>query len=128
MWLQDSAGTACSWQGLCKHGGAAACLLPFHVLCVLWLVCLLLHSLPIALAAPTLSAYAWLPSVLTTWSHHLSFQQHLSFHPQDNLQTELAERDWGVQQVLTSANWGGVVGNFFTGGLNLQVRSRGLMH
>jgi fatty acid desaturase (delta-4 desaturase) len=26
-----------------------------------------------------------------------------------------------VQQVLTSANWGGVVGNFFTGGLNLQV-------
>ncbi|PNH07823.1 putative Delta(5) fatty acid desaturase C [Tetrabaena socialis] len=31
------------------------------------------------------------------------------------------ERDWGVQQVLTSANWGGVVGNFFTGGLNLQV-------
>jgi len=41
---------------------------------------------------------------------------------QDNLHTELAERDWGVQQVLTSANWGGVVGNFFTGGLNLQVR------
>jgi len=27
----------------------------------------------------------------------------------------------GVQQVLTSANWGGVVGNFMTGGLNLQV-------
>jgi hypothetical protein len=40
---------------------------------------------------------------------------------QENLNTELAERDWGVQQVLTSANWGGVVGNFFTGGLNLQV-------
>jgi fatty acid desaturase (delta-4 desaturase) len=40
---------------------------------------------------------------------------------QDNLQTELAERDWGVQQVLTSANWGGVIGNFFTGGLNLQI-------
>jgi fatty acid desaturase (delta-4 desaturase) len=40
---------------------------------------------------------------------------------QDNLNQELAERDWGVQQVLTSANWGGVVGNFFTGGLNLQV-------
>ncbi len=34
------------------------------------------------------------------------------------------ERDWGVQQLLTSANWGGVVGNFFTGGLNLQVRGR----
>lgn len=41
---------------------------------------------------------------------------------QENLNQELAERDWGVQQVLTSANWGGVVGNFFTGGLNLQVR------
>ena len=35
--------------------------------------------------------------------------------------TDLAERDWGVQQIVTSANWGGVVGNFFTGGLNLQV-------
>ena len=32
-----------------------------------------------------------------------------------------AERDWGRQQVLTSADWGGVVGNVFTGGLNLQV-------
>lgn len=39
----------------------------------------------------------------------------------DNLMTELAQRDWGVQQVLTSANWGGVIGNFFTGGLNLQI-------
>jgi hypothetical protein len=27
----------------------------------------------------------------------------------------------GCVQVLTSANWGGVIGNFFTGGLNLQV-------
>jgi acyl-lipid (7-3)-desaturase (Delta-4 desaturase) len=32
-----------------------------------------------------------------------------------------ATRDWGVQQVLTSANWGGVIGNFMTGGLNLQI-------
>jgi len=31
------------------------------------------------------------------------------------------ERDWGVQQILTSSNWGGSVGNFFTGGLNLQI-------
>jgi hypothetical protein len=36
---------------------------------------------------------------------------------QSELLKELAERDWAVQQVLTSANWGGVVGNFFTGGL-----------
>ena len=34
---------------------------------------------------------------------------------------DAAGRDWGRQQVLTSADWGGVVGNFFTGGLNLQV-------
>jgi fatty acid desaturase (delta-4 desaturase) len=34
---------------------------------------------------------------------------------------EAWERDWGVQQVVTSADWGDRVGNFFTGGLNLQV-------
>ena len=32
-----------------------------------------------------------------------------------------AERDWGVQQVLASCSWGGALGNFFTGGLNLQI-------
>jgi hypothetical protein len=41
---------------------------------------------------------------------------------QATLDEEIDERDWGMQQVLTSANWGGVIGNFFTGGLNLQVR------
>lgn len=40
---------------------------------------------------------------------------------QDSLRMDTLERDWGVQQVLTSANWGGVIGNFFTGGLNLQI-------
>eukprot|EP00892_Ulva_mutabilis_P003155 jgi/Ulvmu1/12840/UM098_0025.1 len=39
----------------------------------------------------------------------------------ENLAEDYGTRDWGVQQVLTSANWGGVVGNFMTGGLNLQV-------
>jgi len=34
---------------------------------------------------------------------------------------EAWERDWGVQQLVTSADWGGKIGNFFTGGLNLQV-------
>lgn len=34
---------------------------------------------------------------------------------------DAAGRDWGRQQLMTSANWGGVVGNFFTGGLNLQI-------
>jgi fatty acid desaturase (delta-4 desaturase) len=30
-------------------------------------------------------------------------------------------RDWGIQQLVTSANWGGVFGCFMTGGLNLQI-------
>ena len=34
---------------------------------------------------------------------------------------EAWERDWGVQQLVTSADWGGKIGNFFTGGLNLQI-------
>lgn len=38
-----------------------------------------------------------------------------------NLSEAYTTRDWGVQQVLTSANWGGSVGNFMTGGLNLQI-------
>lgn len=38
-----------------------------------------------------------------------------------NLAVPYDVRDWGVQQVLTSANWGGAVGNFMTGGLNLQI-------
>lgn len=41
------------------------------------------------------------------------------------LLTELTERDWCEQQVLASANWGGHIANFFTGGLNLQVRALG---
>ena len=39
----------------------------------------------------------------------------------ESLNEPFDSRDWGVQQVLTSANWGGVIGNFFTGGLNLQI-------
>lgn len=38
-----------------------------------------------------------------------------------NTPGEAADRDWGLQQVLTSADWGGRFGNFMTGGLNLQV-------
>lgn len=32
-----------------------------------------------------------------------------------NLTTPMGVRDWGEQQVLTSANWGGAIGNFMTG-------------
>ncbi|CAG9463863.1 unnamed protein product [Pedinophyceae sp. YPF-701] len=39
----------------------------------------------------------------------------------ENLYQPVDSRDWAEQQVLTSSNWGGVVGNFFTGGLNLQI-------
>ncbi len=58
-------------------------------------------------------------------SHNVPETKSLDPGPtRDNLDTPAVERDWGVQQVLTSANWGGLVGNFFTGGLNLQVRRR----
>ena len=33
-----------------------------------------------------------------------------------------AQSDWGMWQVVTSASWGGAVGSFFSGGLNLQAR------
>jgi fatty acid desaturase (delta-4 desaturase) len=29
--------------------------------------------------------------------------------------------DWARQQILTSTSWGGRIGSFFTGGLNLQI-------
>ena len=35
-------------------------------------------------------------------------------------QTPLSD-DWAVAQVENSANWGGAIGNFFTGGLNYQI-------
>lgn len=41
--------------------------------------------------------------------------------PAQVLLADLSERDWCEQQVLASANWGGPIANFFTGGLNLQV-------
>lgn len=61
-------------------------------------------------------------------SHNVPETKSLDAGPtRDNLEQPATVRDWGVQQVLTSANWGGVVGNFFTGGLNLQVGTiRGL--
>ena len=46
---------------------------------------------------------------------HLPARAALLAHPAP------AGRDWGLQQVLASANWGGKVANFVTGGLNLQI-------
>lgn len=41
------------------------------------------------------------------------------------LTTPIDERDWAVQQVTTSADYGGAISNFMTGGLSLQaVRER----
>lgn len=55
-------------------------------------------------------------------SHNVPESKPLDKGPtQDSLLQGTLERDWGVQQLLTSANWGGVIGNFFTGGLNLQI-------
>ncbi|KAF8070962.1 acyl-lipid (7-3)-desaturase [Scenedesmus sp. PABB004] len=56
-------------------------------------------------------------------SHNVPESKPLDDGPaQASLEQDIDERDWGLQQVLTSANWGGVVGNFMTGGLNLQAR------
>lgn len=37
------------------------------------------------------------------------------------LTTPIDERDWAVQQVTTSADYGGAISNFMTGGLSLQA-------
>ena len=55
-------------------------------------------------------------------SHNVPESKPLEKGPtQESLLQDTLDRDWGVQQLLTSANWGGVIGNFFTGGLNLQI-------
>jgi fatty acid desaturase (delta-4 desaturase) len=36
-------------------------------------------------------------------------------------QMNLGEGDWARQQIVTSTSWGGVIGSFFSGGLNLQI-------
>ena len=40
------------------------------------------------------------------------------------LTTPIDERDWAVQQVTTSADYGGAISNFMTGGLSLQAVRR----
>jgi fatty acid desaturase (delta-4 desaturase) len=34
---------------------------------------------------------------------------------------DTAKKDWAVQQIETSTSWGGAIGSFFSGGLNLQI-------
>eukprot|EP00878_Enallax_costatus_P021083 GHUV01022305.1.p1 GENE.GHUV01022305.1~~GHUV01022305.1.p1 ORF type:complete len:517 (+),score=135.46 GHUV01022305.1:3007-4557(+) len=91
----------------------------------------LLLGLPALLHGPAAAligtaAYTLAQSIVlsTTFavSHNVSESKPLEEGPaQATLDEELEDRDWGLQQVLTSANWGGVVGNFMTGGLNLQI-------
>lgn len=85
---------------------------------------LLLHGPQAALigaAAYTLTQSIVLSATFAV-SHNVPESKPLQEGPtQATLDEEIDERDWGVQQVLTSANWGGVIGNFFTGGLNLQI-------
>lgn len=55
-------------------------------------------------------------------SHNIPEAKPLDANPtRTAMEQQMIDRDWGAQQILTSANWGGVVGNFFTGGLNLQI-------
>lgn len=72
------------------------------------------------------AAYTFMQSVVlaTTFavSHNIPETKALTAEAtRTAMDVDFRTRDWGLQQVLTSANWGGVVGNFFTGGLNLQV-------
>ncbi|KAL6756900.1 fatty acyl delta4 desaturase [Haematococcus lacustris] len=92
---------------------------------LLWAIPLALHG-----GAATVSgaaAYIFTQSIVLAGtfavSHNVPESKPLDAGPtRDALYGQSTfERDWGVQQVLTSANWGGVVGNFFTGGLNLQI-------
>nr|AFO64943.1 chloroplast delta-6 fatty acid desaturase [Chlamydomonas sp. ICE-L] len=82
------------------------------------------HGLTAALVGS--ASYLFVQGVVlaTTFavSHNVPESKPVQAGPtQDILYTETLERDWAVQQILTSANWGGVIGNFFTGGLNLQI-------
>ena len=82
------------------------------------------HGLTAALVGS--ASYLFVQGVVlaTTFavSHNVPASKPVQAGPtQDILYTETLERDWAVQQILTSANWGGVIGNFFTGGLNLQI-------
>lgn len=86
----------------------------------------LLHGWRAALVGA--AAYSTSLSILLAMmffvSHNVPENKALPGGVQDTkkvLLTELTERDWCEQQVLASANWGGHIANFFTGGLNLQI-------
>lgn len=84
----------------------------------------LLHG-PSAALIGAASYYATQGVVLASTfavSHNVPESKPLLTGPaRESLMQDTLDRDWGVQQLLTSANWGGVIGNFFTGGLNLQI-------
>ncbi|KAG2496097.1 hypothetical protein HYH03_005700 [Edaphochlamys debaryana] len=91
----------------------------------------LMYGVPLMLHGPAAMLSGALASVFTQGvvlsttfavSHNVAEAKPLDAGPtRDNLDVPAVERDWGVQQVQTSANWGGVIGCFFTGGLNLQI-------
>jgi len=37
------------------------------------------------------------------------------------MEADAVKTDWARQQIETSTSWGGVIGSFMTGGLNLQI-------
>lgn len=91
---------------------------------LLWVVPTILHGGSAALIGGC--AYIFTQSVVlaTTFavSHNVAETKAIEEGPtRTNLDVDFVTRDWGLQQVLTSANWGGVIGNFMTGGLNLQI-------
>lgn len=83
----------------------------------------LLTQLPHLFAQACLLGYAgYLTSLGIVLSSTFAVSHNVEEAKQDSWTSgDASERDWGRQQLMTSANWGGAVGNFFTGGLNLQI-------
>lgn len=80
------------------------------------------HNVPEAKPALVGAAEARIGSVTSSSSSSPS-ESSQSAHA--TLTTPIDERDWAVQQVTTSADYGGAISNFMTGGLSLQaVRKR----
>ena len=75
------------------------------------------HNVPEAKPALVGAAEARIGS--STSSSSSSSESSQSAHA--TLTTPIDERDWAVQQVTTSADYGGAISNFMTGGLSLQA-------
>jgi len=92
---------------------------------LLWILPLAVH--PASAVLPAIAAYTFAQGIVLSStfavSHNLEENKPAEggSATTDTLYADYVERDWCVQQIQTSSNWGGAIGNFFTGGLNLQI-------